>query len=376
MDKISAARARFGLKEVFFATILYSTPSHADKTIPTACTDMKSIRYNPDFLDSLDMDTIMFVWAHEVLHIAFKHGLRMAGRNPMLWNIACDYAINLMLKENGFKLWQDSNGKLLCLYDEKYKGMSAEQIYDSLQKEMEQNRKKGRGPSSPDQLPKDGMHGDVQEPGGGNMDADTRAQIERSIEQRVAQAAQMSRMAGKLAGNLARMVDEILNPKVPWQEVLREYVCRVVHHDESWSRRNRRFQNVYLPARWSEKLGTVGLIGDTSGSIGNDELKAYTSEASYIFDNMQPERTVLLWADTRTAGIQTFEQGDAFVPEPKGGGGTDMRVPLVDMLQHQPDVCILFTDGFTPWPDVEPEYPLIVCCTTDAPVPVGHVIRI
>ena len=38
-------------------------------------------------------------------------------------------------------------------------------------------------------------------------------------------------------------------------------------------------------------------------------------------------------------------------------------------------VVVLLTDGYTPWPDCEPPYPLIVCCTTDADVPVGQVVR-
>ena len=62
--------------------------------------------------------------------------------------------------------------------------------------------------------------------------------------------------------------------------------------------------------------------------------------------------------------------------EPKGGGGTDMRVPLKYAEQFDPKVVVLFTDGYTPWPKEEPPYPLIVCCTTNVEVPVGQVIRI
>lgn len=391
MDRVQAARAQFALREVFFATILYGTPAIKDDSVGTACTDMVSIRYSPKFFNTLDTETIMFVWAHEVLHIAYKHGLRRGNRNPKLWNIACDYMINLQLNDNGFKLWKDKDGKMLCLFDTKWRGMSAEQIYDKLQQELDEKRKRrkqqsgdqsnqsdqqsGSGGGDPlDDMDTDGLHGDVDAPG--NMDQEQMAEIERTINQRVAQAANMSRMAGKLSGDLARMVDEILNPKIPWTEVLREYLHTTVNHDESWSRRNRRFQQVYLPARWSEKLGEIAIIGDTSGSISPNELCRYAAEVNYIVDNLMPERIRTVWADVRVAGEQVFEQGDAFAPQPKGGGGTDMRVPLDHVSQYNPDVVILFTDGYTPWPDTDPDYPLIVCCTTDAPVPVGHVVRI
>jgi len=153
-------------------------------------------------------------------------------------------------------------------------------------------------------------------------------------------------------------------------------MTRVTKDDEQWSRRNRRFQGVYLPARHSEKMGPIVCIGDTSGSIGNDELKQYGGEAGAIAQDVHPERIVFLWADTRVAGVQVFEEGDELDLQPKGGGGTDMRVPLKKAEDYQPEVVVLFTDGYTPWPDVDPPYPLIVCCTTDAPVPVGMDIRI
>jgi predicted metal-dependent peptidase len=140
-------------------------------------------------------------------------------------------------------------------------------------------------------------------------------------------------------------------------------------------RRNRRFQNVYLPARHSEKMGEIVLIGDTSGSIGNDELCKYMAEAGAIAEDVHPERIRILWADTKVAGEQVFEEGELIVAKPKGGGGTDMRVPLKKAEDYQPEVVVLFTDGYTPWPDVEPDYPLIVCCTTDVNVPIGMDIR-
>jgi predicted metal-dependent peptidase len=82
-----------------------------------------------------------------------------------------------------------------------------------------------------------------------------------------------------------------------------------------------------------------------------------------------------LWSDTEVASEQFFDDGEAPVFIPRGGGGTDMRVPLAHATQFEPEVVILITDGYTPWPAREPDYPLIVVCTTNAPVPVGKVIR-
>jgi predicted metal-dependent peptidase len=369
MTKIQKARAKMLLKHPFFATLMMSTPFIEDETIPTACTNMMEVRYNPQFMEQLDEEVVLFVIAHEVMHIAFEHGMRLQMRQPQLWNIAADFAINLVLKDSGFDVWDQA------LIDDKYKDMSADQIYDLLRKECE---KKGNGGKSPQQVFGDagGMLGDLKEPEGAG-DPAQEAKVRRNIQQRVAQAANVARMAGKMAGSLERFVNEILNPKVPWQQLLREYMTRVCKDNESWSRRNRRFQNVYLPARYDiNKMGEIVLIGDTSGSIGNDELVAYTSEAAAIAEDVRPSRIRFLWADTRVAGRQIFEEGEPIVPKPAGGGGTDMCVPLKEAEEYEPEVVVLFTDGYTPWPKVEPNYPLIVCCTTDAECPVGVVVRI
>jgi predicted metal-dependent peptidase len=169
------------------------------------------------------------------------------------------------------------------------------------------------------------MLGDIKEPEGAG-DPASEAKVQRGIQQKVAAAANVARMAGKLSGSLERLVGEILDPKVPWSHLLRDYMTRVTKDDEVWSKRNRRFQNVYLPARWSEKMGEIVLIGDTSGSIGNEEISKYMAEAGAIAEDVHPERIRILWADTQVAGEQVFEDGHADrAQEAEGGGGTDMR---------------------------------------------------
>lgn len=373
IDTLSKAKAKLLLKQAFFATIIMSVPMRATTAIPTAATDMKTIFYNEEFIEGLEsIELVMFVICHEVLHIVFKHGLRCAGRNMDMWNIACDHAINLILKESRFKIW----GKAYC--DPRFTGMSAEQIYDILMKENNEDEKDGR-------KPRHGCGGMGGEDGTGTGrdllpvpkggDPAEQAVISRGIDQKVASAAFVARVAGQLPGDLERLVKDILEPQITWQQYLQEYMTRVSSDDECWSKRNRRFK-VYLPRRWSECMGEVVCIGDTSGSIGNDELAAVASETASIAQQMQPERIRMIWCDADVAGEQVFEMGEPIVCEPKGGGGTDMRKALTYVEQFEPVVVILHTDGYTPWPDEEPPYPLIVVCTTKKEVPWGQVIRV
>lgn len=379
---ISKAKARLLMQHPFFATLLLNMPIVVKEGIcEYAATDMKNIYLNPPYVDVATVEDLMSDLCHEVGHNALMHGPRMEGRNHRLWNIAADHAINLMLEDQGFKAPKGG-----WLADRKYTGWSAEKIYADLRDQASKKPEAGDGKpgagqpgsgSAGDGIAEDRMHGDLL-PVAGGEDPASRAETVRKMQQKVAQAATAAKMAGKLKGQLATMVDEFLNPKVPWADVLRDYLMRVVKDDESWVRRNRRYRDVYLPARHSESMGPIVIIGDSSGSIwcSPEDLQMFASEIQAVADQVHPEHIRLIWADTQVAGEKVFEKGEPLVFDVQGGGGTDMRVPLKYVEQYEPEVVILLTDGWTPWPKVEPPFPLIVCCSTEVSVPVGTVIRI
>ncbi len=393
MKQLTRARARMLLTQPFFATMLLGSPHTETRVVPTAGTDGKAFFWNPDFVETLTPDELLGVMAHEVMHMALEHSLRRYNRNSIVWNWACDYAINLVVTECGLTLPKGG------LMDPKYKGMTADAIYTLLMKEQDKHGrdpgeekggdqgKRGRDPGEEkggDQGKRgrgpwwnngqDTMHGDVMDPG--EMTSEERAKVERGVRQRVAQAAMVARMAGKLPGSLEAMVGEILNPTVPWPELLRDYMTRVSKDDESWQRRNRRYTDVILPARWSQSMGEIIIIGDTSGSVTEEELNKVAAEVNAIAEGVRPELVRVVWADTEVKREETFEPGEPIKLHPLGRGGTDMRVPLSHVERYDAQVVVLITDGYTPWPSAEPPYPLIVCCTTPVDVPIGSVVRV
>lgn len=401
---MSKARTRLLLKSAFFGTLLVTTPSiiTSDPRIPTAGTNGVKVWYNADFIASLDTEELMGLMAHETSHNALMHMFRRQDRDPKLWNIACDHAINLMLLEQGFKL--PTGG--YC--DPRFRGMSAEAIYDVLVEEQppqpQPQPQSGDGdPQSGNEPGDDSSGGDqsggdqsgdgppaapkaagqgvsgigadlIEDDFGGDPDAAKAAQDE--VKGRLVQAVNAGRMAGQLPASIARQLNELIHPPVPWEEVLRPYMQSLVSDDESWSRRNRRYSSVYLPRRASPTIGNVVIIGDTSGSITDKDLKLIGGAVVSIAEDTNPEVIHMLWADAKVAGRQVFERGDDVDLEPVGGGGTDMRVPLAEAAEKEADVVILITDGFTPWPETPPEFPVVTVCTSDAPVPFGEVIRV
>lgn len=383
-SKISKAKARLLMDHPFFATLLLRTEVVITKDVPLAATDGSRTFYNPDFLDQCSVEDVMTVLCHEIGHDSLLHSIRLGNRNHDVWNQAADHAINLMLEDQGFKCPKSVPGGWLA--DAKYKGWSADRIYDDLRRNPPPNGGGGgQGKPQPGGKPggkpstsggRDWLHGDVL-PSGAKTEAE-QAQAEQRAKQRVAAAANMARMAGKLHGELERMVGEFLDAKVSWVDVLRDHMMRIVKARDSWARRNRRFRDIYLPTRHERRMGPIIFIPDTSGSMWGDDMEKICSEMSHCASQTQPENIRVLWADTKVAGEQVFTPDEfAFDKlKPQGGGGTDMRVPLKYAEQYDPQVVVLMTDGYTPWPDQEPPFPLIVICTTDKACPVGQVIKI
>lgn len=369
---IQKARAQLLVQHPFFATLLMMTPVVEDPEVPIAATDGDRIMVNSEVCNSLSVPVMKTIFAHEAAHIVFDHCATMKRNHldRLRWNFATDYAINWMLKECGFEPFEG----WLC--DPRYAGLSAQQIYDLL--ESSKSKKgggKGNGngggtmPSSCGQIGED-----LRDPPPSSGDSTADAKRDRAVKQRIAQAANVARMAGKMPAALERLVTDMLEPVVPWPAVLREYMTRIAHDEESWARRNRRFAT-YLPARHSERMGEVVVIGDSSGSMVEDVLKGI-AEVRSISEQLRPERIRLVWADAAIAGEQVFEEDEEVVPVVRGGGGTDMRIPLEYVEKYDPIVVILITDCYTPWPNVEPSYPLIVLSTTTQPCPIGQVIQI
>lgn len=390
-SKISKAKARLMMDHPFFATLLLRTPVHVTDVTPwghpvqLACTDGSEHYYNPEFLDQCSVEDVMAVLAHEVGHDSLLHSLRMGLRNPDRWNRAGDHAINIMLEDQGFKSPAAVPGGWLA--DKQYKGWSADRIYDDLSRKEKDQKGGGGGqqggggkgqpspqngsggkPGAP-QAGKDWLHGDVLR--APDKSAAEQAAAEQHARQRVAAAANMARMAGKLKGDLERMVDEFLNPKVPWTDVLRTYMLRIVRARDNWCRRNRRFQSIYLPSRYSRKMGPIIFIPDTSGSMMGDDIEKICSEIAHCAAQTEPENIRVIWADAAVQGEQVFEanQFSYAALKPKGGGGTDMRVAISHAEKYNPQVVVLCTDAYTPWPKDPPPYPLIILCTTNHTCP-------
>jgi predicted metal-dependent peptidase len=201
----------------------------------------------------------------------------------------------------------------------------------------------------------------VRDPGQGSP-AEAR-QSQADWEVAVAQAQQVARQRGELPAGLARLVEEVLQPKVDWRQMLREFLSSHARNDYSWSPPNRRLlhQGLYLPGLRSEELGEVVLAVDTSGSIGPGELARFAAEVQAILEIFDCSLTVL-YHDAEVQKTQCWRSGDGPIHlEPAGGGGTS-HVCVFDWIERegvQATAVVCLTDLYTEFPLYVPNVPVL-----------------
>ena len=102
----------------------------SDVRLETASTDGDRIFVDVDFYSKLDAAERLFVLAHEVWHCALLHFLRRGDRDPKRFNIAADLEIHFLLTDEGLE------APFVLPHDPRWKGLSAEEIYERLGKPL------------------------------------------------------------------------------------------------------------------------------------------------------------------------------------------------------------------------------------------------
>jgi predicted metal-dependent peptidase len=367
LQALAQARCRLVLgrdaKSAFFATLALRLVPAVSWDIDTLATDGKKLSFNPDFVAGLPPDELVGVVAHEVLHNALAHPARRGPRDLKRWNVACDLAVNPLLLDAGFALPASRLVPGEGAFQDLPRGRSAEDYYGLLPGEPPAGgtREDGDGPAPDAQGQDPGGCGAVRDPGDGSPADCRRAEAAAAVA--VAQARQAARGRGVLPAGLARLVQEVLQPRVDWRDVLRQFVSSQARNDYAWSPPNRRFVHagLYLPGLRSQELGEVVLAVDASGSIGPRELSRFAAEAQAILEAYDCSLTVL-YHDAEVLKVQRWRSADGpLTLEPVGGGGTS-HACVFDWVAAQgeaPACVVCLTDLETSFPDAPPAVPVL-----------------
>ncbi|MCB2261377.1 MAG: VWA-like domain-containing protein [Candidatus Thiosymbion ectosymbiont of Robbea hypermnestra] len=409
--KLAAARTRLILDKPFLGALVLRLPMHAADPAwcSTTATDARAFYYNPEYIQQLSIEQTQFMLAHEALHCALSHFARRRHRVRHKWDLACDYAINPLLIDDGLSPPPEA------LHVPMYQGMTAEEIYpliedndhsQTLDTHAYDRDNQSRGNNSglredklPDRSPPsnptpDGESGGGTQPqvrsepaaGGGGvsepapLDPSERETLEVQWQQRLAGAAQQALQAGKLGGELARMIDHLLQPQLPWRMLLARYMTATARDDYSYQRPSRREGDFILPTLRSHQLELVIAL-DTSGSIKDREMEEFIAEIDALKGQIQA-RVTLLPCDARLCpgAPWLFEPWETFTRPEKiqGGGGTSFR-PVFDWIERadrHPDLLVYLTDAAGDFPPAEPPYPVIWLVKGRAKIPWGQRIQL
>jgi predicted metal-dependent peptidase len=361
---------------VAYSGILMIGETKVDDNIPTACTNGKDVKFGRDFVASLNDAELRGVILHEAKHKMYRHLLtwkHLQKQDPMRANMACDYVINLEIKdesERSSKFVVLPDGALI---DEKFRGLNSAEVFNLLPPQPEgEGDGDGQGFDEHDWEGADGLN-----------DAEKTA-LAKEIDQAIRQGAIL---AGKVGGNVDRSFTDLMSAKVDWKEALREFVSAVSQgkDDSTWRKPNRRWlqHDIYMPSTISESMGRVVVAIDTSGSIYGVVLNRFISEVASVMQNMNPEQVDLLYWDSNVAGHEVYGLNDAdrmtSSTKPKGGGGTSPSCITAYMRKHKIDpVCaIILTDGCVgnDWGG-QWNCPTLWAITEDIVSPIGQTIKV
>lgn len=363
IDRLLAkARTALVLEHPFIGNVALNMPFVKDYTCRTAWTNGKRIGYNPHFIDSLNDEERKFVVAHECLHPMLEHTFRRGGRHHKKWNQAGDYVINKLLKDEGI-------GKLVkgCLDNDQLHqagGGTTDGIYNLLP-EPDDDGNNGHGEPLDDCRDTEGSPAD-------------QAQAEAEWKVRVAQAAQAAKMMGKMSAGMQRLVDDVLQPKVDWREVLRKFVEKCKSDQRSWARPNRRFlsQGLYLPSVSGESLGEIAIAVDCSGSIDQETISQFAAEIRTIKEDGNPTKIHVVYFDSEVSHYESYGRDDDLDIKPHGGGGTAFSPVFTYFAEHDidPVACIFLTDLCCNDFGDMPNYPVLWVSTDEGTAPFGEVV--
>lgn len=379
--------------------------------------DMKvqCLYYEP-FVQKQSVAELVAIVQHEIEHLIRLHCLRDLSRDPLLWNIACDQAVNgkrdhpkIGINDNAGKRIIPFKGDICWAPPHLEDTLSAAEYYDHLIKDFKQlqctcPKHGGTGGAGEDDDQGQGGSGQQDGEGDGNGKGNGKGKSDcpihggrfgrmiddhsvwsqsdanpdearQMMHDMVKDAAEKSQ--GNVPGHISQILKDLGKPLVRWRTLLRQYMGKHIGSSRrTYSRANRRYDAFGVKGTSHHAAATVNVIIDTSGSVSERELSQFFAEINQICTRA---KVMILQWDHAFQGYERYRRGAWRNFKVCGRGGTDMAAP-VHWLRDQgcvADCQIMLTDGWCNWAE-EQKFPMITCITArDTTEPSwGHVVRL
>jgi len=367
--RLAAARLRAAAMQPFLAIALYALTPVADSTALTFGVDDRwRLHVNPAKLREWTVPQVAGVLLHEVGHVVRDHSgrARTAGAAgdqaaARLWNLAADAEINDDLLAAHIELPEKPVTPALL-------GMPPEKVAEFYHAGLVQAEEPPpvEGPDCGSGCHGHGNHADqaMKAPLPAGLSEIEAMLLRRRIAAAVSLVA--SGQAGLIPGGWVRWAEAVVRPQVDWRRLLaakiRSSTAAVAGSaDYSYSRPpRRRVPRVVMPSL-QRPVPRVAIIIDTSGSMGDQQLRSAWTEVHGCLRTLGIRRDMLTVyaADAEVHRITgPLARKIALI----GGGGTDMAAAIgqVGAGRPRPNLVVVITDGLTGWPTVRPVPDVIV----------------
>ncbi len=418
LDELQRARLKSATNTVmkdhpFFAPAMAGMPLVLDRTIPTACTDGRVIRFNPDFTATLNDYELVGLLIHEVCHPLFGHLVRFASADRRMANRACDYEINNLLTEYSntasrpIVLPKDG-----CVDLERFKTKAAEAIYKILQAEelppppppppppKPPEGDEGGGESEGDGDGKGGEEGEGTKPddskdgeskdgsgtkpdkpegGSGGQPlpepvSPGEFEIPKGTPEEIAEqedkwreilstSIHASKLRGDAPGEFLEKLQQLQKSPLNMKDILQKYADEFCM-DEGSTKPDKRFlanHDICVAGMEDERLGSLVFVNDTSGSMPTRVHEVTCSVIQDSVHTLNADRLIHMDVDCQVAKVREYAPYEPVDLTIHGRGGTDFR-PAFDWIEENqvdPRVIVYVTDGWGVFPDSPPNVPVL-----------------
>lgn len=359
--KIDVMRSTLPGLRLWSGVMSIGKTSICDKT-PTAYTNGRDEVYGRDFIDRLPVQQLSFICLHEAMHKGLRHlttWRKLFEEDAALANLACDYVVNRMIVkadpgEFVVQFPRNPDGSRMGLYDQRFDGMSAKQVFDLLKQEQQASGDAGQAQGEGQSFDEHGWD-EAQ-----SLSTEEQKELQKEVEHALRRGEAEAKKCGAGKGDMPAEVGQLLRPQIDWKNALREFITQncTVKDDSTYRRLNRRFHalDLIMPTSYGESMGHIVVGADLSGSMwrGNpSNMTKILSEFVAITRMVNPEHVDLLYWDSEVAGHEEYKRGDyeniAQAMRPRGGGGTDPRCVERYLKENKikPDCIVMLTDGET-----------------------------
>lgn len=374
---IDGIKTKLLVKYPMFGTIIANTSFNENNKIKTAATNGKEIVYNFEFVDKLNEDEKVFLFAHEICHIAFNHIKRSTDKNQKLWNIATDAVINALLVNDGLKFIDggiDITERFGIPKSDILK-YNSEDLYEILKEQVKENDDDLSDINDDSNIDDHTIWGDSNEIDNSSSNNSSNSNenidkedLEKEIDENAKKGEQevfkenkkqkldnlkklrkdlVNKQAGNVAGGMNRAINNIgtSKPLVNWKILLKERTAR----DFDWSYKNATVEYGVLTSHLEGiPIAETEIVLDTSGSIDESLLRNFLRECKNI---LQTSKLNVGCFDTKFYGFHEIRgESDIETMPLEGGGGTDFNA-AIKAFSNRVDNKIIFTDGDATMPN-------------------------